>query len=314
MACYHPLRVALDQDGQLDWSVWSPIPDIHEIVLVPCRTCSGCQAAAALSWSIRCLHESMTHVKQWRDPESGVTGSVPNSCMVTLTYDDANLPEGGVLDHRHVQLWLKRLRRSRDHLVRYFVAGEYGSLGRPHYHALLFGDDLDDRYQEFTSDGQTLNRSFELDRIWPYGKATIDDMNFGTACYVAGYVTKKQHVGGNFTGPLSQTTNPETGETRVEARHPEYRQMSRAPGLGRDWIEANLRNVYPADEIVINGQSFAPPRYYDLFLRNSDPALYVEVQRNRLDRRVDNERLWTPERCASAEEIRSQRLRQQRIS
>lgn len=47
------------------------------------------------------------------------------------------------LNKRDVQLFLKRLRNAGFHF-QYFGCGEYGDLSaRPHYHLLIFSDDMD---------------------------------------------------------------------------------------------------------------------------------------------------------------------------
>ena len=76
----------------------------------------------------------------------------PETCFLTLTYDDDNLPW---VYHEDNDLWIPTLVKShlqkwiasvRYHVkwntspIRYFAAGEYGSKGgRPHYHVILFG-------------------------------------------------------------------------------------------------------------------------------------------------------------------------------
>lgn len=310
MACYRPNRVALNDDDQIDWSVFTPVQGIHQVVMVPCRQCIGCTSGAAREWAIRCYHEMEFHRKDWRDPITKVAAPVPNSVMVTLTYDEEHLPGDRLLRHSDFQKFMKKLRRRSGEKLSYFMCGEYGGqTGRPHYHALLFGEDFRDRYQIRTSDQQDLSCSYELDEIWPHGRATVDDMNYGTVRYVTGYLSKKVNANGNFTGPLAELRNEHTGELTIKPLQPEYRAMSRNPGLGRHWIERNFERVYPLDEVQINGQSYPPPGFYDRWLRRHHPSLYVDVQRKRLDARIDSQLEWTPERCGSAEEIHSQRLR-----
>lgn len=314
MPCFHPKRVALDEYGRLDWSrhltSWVDL-DGQDVVLVPCRVCLGCKASEARDWSIRCYHEAQFHTRLWRDPVTRTDTVIPNSVMLTLTYDDEHLPEDRTLRHSDVQKFFKDVRNRRGSgSVRYFMCGEYGGVThRPHYHILLFGEDFSDRYQEVTSDGQRLSQSYELDEIWFRGRATIDDLNFQTARYVAGYVNKPAHTQGNFTGPLAESLVVATGEVRVEAIAPEYRTMSKRPGLGLAWIERNYERVYPADHVVINGHEYPPPGYYDRWLKVNHPSLYYDVQSERLDKRIQAQTDWTPNRCASAEAIALNRVR-----
>lgn len=312
MPCYRPQRVATDEDGRLDWSVSVSSAVVDQVVLVPCRKCAGCLASQAREWAIRCVHEAWTNQRHSRDPSTGITTRLPNAAMLTLTYRDEDLPDSGVLVHQHAVDFLADLGAVLGERVRYFLAGEYGGqTGRPHFHVLVFNalHVFDDRFPQRTPDNQEVVRSLLLEHLWPYGLATIDEFNWKTARYVAGYVAKKSHVGGNFTGPLVDLVNPETGETKILAPAAEYRTMSRHPGLGADWIKENLHRVYPVDQVVIDGQEYPPPGYYDRYLKRTDPELYVAVQAVRLEGRLQNQLQWDPERCASAEAIHHQRLR-----
>ena len=63
---------------------------------VPCGKCIGCRIAKRKEWSLRMLHELTYH---------------PQSSFITLTYDDYNLPSDNSLKKRHLQLFIKRLRK-----------------------------------------------------------------------------------------------------------------------------------------------------------------------------------------------------------
>lgn len=310
MPCYHPLRVALDDEGRLDFSIYSTVSPSEETVLVPCRKCIGCTAGQAREWSIRCFHESLHHQSLYRDPHTGVSTKLPNSVCLTLTYDDEHLPAGSLLKPSDFTNFMRRLRNSRPKSPRYFMAGEYGGLTqRPHFHSLIFGEMFHDRYHITTSDQQQLSCSYHLDELWGKGRATIDDLTFGSVRYVTGYITKKANANGNFTGPLLDLVNEVSGEVVVRPASPEYRHMSRNPGIGKAWIKANYDRVYADDSIEIQGQTFPPPGYYDRWLKRHDAVLYREVQSRRLDDRIRNQIAWDRNRCGAAETIHAQRLR-----
>ncbi len=60
---------------------------------------------------------------------------------VTLTYKPEFLPSGGTLVLKHLQKYLKRLRKNTGYPFRYLACGEYGDeKDRPHYHLILFAD------------------------------------------------------------------------------------------------------------------------------------------------------------------------------
>lgn len=314
MPCYKPLRVATDDDGNLDWSKSYTSNTVDQPVLVPCRRCVGCQMATAREWSIRCFHEATLHSTHFKDSETGLVTELPNNVMVTLTYDEESLPKNGVLSPDHLKNFIRRLSRKRGHPARQFSCGEYGGVtSRPHYHTILFNESLDDRYQITTPDGQTLSLSHTLDQLWPYGRATVDDLNWPQTRYVAGYVAKKSRDEANLTGPLTEAIDQETGNYYIEALQPEYRSMSRNPGIAKHWIESNYQRVYLDDQVVINGQELPPPTFYDRWLRRHDHRLYSRIQHRRLDSRRDSQIDWTDNRLASAELINSQHLRQDNL-
>lgn len=318
MACTQPSRVVADPEGRLDWSLNPSMPDLpdgHGLVLVPCRTCLGCARSTQREWAIRCYHESLFHYKHWRDPDSGVTTEVPNSCALTLTYSDAHLPEHGLLDKDALRRFFKRLRNRRGvKSIRHFSAGEYGGKsGRPHYHVLLFGETFDDRYAFVTSDGQELSCSYELDELWAecdgsvrdqIGRASIDDVNFQTISYVAGYVAKKSNVEG-FTGPIGELVDLVTGNVQFKSLSPEFRTMSTKPGLGKDYLESHWESLYTDDCVRIGSLKFPTPTYYDRWLKKEHPMTWVSVQERRLEKRFEAYHEWDRNRLNSRAAINS---------
>lgn len=311
MPCFNPMRVATDEDGHLDWSKSYTSDVVDSPVLVPCRNCIGCKLADAREWAIRCFHEATLHTTKWKDPRNGLVTEVPNSSMVTLTYDNEHLPADGCLDKGALVNFHRRLDRHAGRPVRRFSIGEYGTTGgRPHYHALLMGLDLDDRYQVVLGDGQLVSKSHTLDKLWPFGNATIDDLNFNTVRYVSGYLAKEKSGNPDFVdGPIAEKVDPTTGTVVYQPVQPQFRLMSRQPGLASEWIKANYERVYPFDEITIHGISFPPPGYYDRWLRREHPDLYAEVQTKRYDQRIQSQVEWTPQRLHAAEIARLQTLR-----
>jgi len=212
------------------------------------------------------------------------------NAFVTLTYSDENLPEGGSLDRRAVPLFLKRLRkRIAPRRLRYFQVGEYGEkLGRPHYHALLFGYDFPDKvrisarkeYPEWTSE--------TLETTWGAGRCLVGSVNFESAAYAARYVTKK------VTGDLAAA--------HYRGVEPEYATMSRQPGLGRGWFEQFGNEVYPNDRVISRGHPGKPPRYYDSLLEEAAPfeAWMVKRERELAGETHTEERLKSKEKVATA--------------
>src|SRR6185436_16893236 len=130
---------------------------------------------------------------------------------------------------------------------RYFHCGEYGEqLGRPHYHALLFNYDFDDKRFFSQRGGNSVYTSDKLSRLWGNGFSVIGEVTFDSAAYVARYVMKK------VTGVRA--------EEHYQGRRPEYTTMSRRPGIGKGWYEKFKTDVYPRDRVVVRGVHTRPPR------------------------------------------------------
>ena len=171
---------------------------------IPCGRCIGCRLEYSRQWAVRCVHESKMH---------------SNNCFITLTYDDVHLPDDRSLHVEHFQRFMKRLRKKCG-FVRFFHCGEYGeNLGRPHYHAILFGLDFGDKRLFSRRDDINLYTSYDLSKLWTFGFSTVGDCNFDTAAYCARYTLKK------FRG------SPEAREAHYGGRRPEYCTMSRRPGI-----------------------------------------------------------------------------------
>lgn len=141
---------------------------------IPCGRCAGCAVMRRREWGIRMYHESLCHER---------------NCFVTLTYSDENLPGDLKINRHDPQTFMKRLRHHSQTPIRYFLTGEYGDkTKRPHYHAILFGEDFLGG-GEYISNGLYTNKLLEA--IWQHGTVGISQFNMSTALYVSGYVAKK---------------------------------------------------------------------------------------------------------------------------
>lgn len=146
-----------------------------------------------------------------------------DNAFATLTYSDENLPECGSLVPRHLQLFMKRLRRKLEpQQIRYFGVGEYGEhTERPHYHLALFGFPSCQRgFTAFSREGRPCCvPCVSVQQEWPHGGISLGSLTPESAAYTAGYVTKK----------LTRRDDP-----RLNGRHPEFARMSLRPGIGGD--------------------------------------------------------------------------------
>lgn len=192
-----------------------------------------------------------------------------DASFITLTYRDEDYPWNGSLHVPTVQMFMKRLRaKVAPTRIRFFLCGEYGeSSGRAHYHAIIFGFSFPDKVL-WKEDGDIrLYRSPLLDKVWGRGFCSVGEVSFDSAAYVANYATKKV-VG-------------KRAAAHYGGRTPEFLTMSRRPGIGADWIKKFSSDVFPSDEVIVDGFPTRPPRFYDLALEKRDPKLWEEIRTKR---------------------------------
>lgn len=222
-----------------------------------------------------------------------------NNIFITLTYNKQNVPTNGSINKRHYQLFMKRLRKKySDKKIRFFHCGEYGELckvcgenrdfcrkgscksfipilGRPHYHAILFNFDLEDKKFLKEKNGHKMYTSEILNEIWGMGYCTIGDVTFESAAYVARYSLKKVHG--------------KKQEEHYQGRTPEYITMSRGGsgkgegGIGKGWFKKYSSDVYPDDFVLSRGKKLKPPKFYDLLLEAQNPEKYLQIKQKRAE-------------------------------
>lgn len=285
MACYRPIHGFRKKDGK-GFTINPAQGSAAFPMSVPCGYCIGCRLERSRQWAVRCVHEAQMH---------------ENNCFITLTFSPEALKARGTqsLRKRDFQLFMKRLRRRFGKGIRYMHCGEYGEkLGRPHYHACIFGFDFPDKVPWRGN----LFRSVELERLWPWGYSSIGRVTFESAAYVARYVVKKRY--GKDAGRFYVKVDADTGLT--EQVDPEYATMSRRPAIGRTWIEKYYRDVYPKGYFTVSGRPSKPPRYYDQRFELMDPATYRRIKARRKRKGVQNQldkgrpSLHSQEVCAEA--------------
>lgn len=158
----------------------------YEIEL-PCGWCLECRLKKAKDWATRCYCENKLHKE---------------SCFVTLTYNEKNLPrtEHGVptVCPEDIQLFFKKLlKKYPNNNIKRLWCVEYGEKkGRPHAHAIIFGycpKDLE-KLKNKSNRGNTIYKSKELAKIWGKGHVVIGTVTAESAGYVARYTLKKSGI------------------------------------------------------------------------------------------------------------------------
>lgn len=224
---------------------------------LPCGRCVGCRLERSRQWAVRCMHEASTNAE---------------NSYITLTYAPEFLPDGGTLVRKHFQDFMKRLRSHfKGTTIRVYYCGEYGpSLGRPHYHACLFGIQFKDMvFYKFNPQGDKLFTSDILANLWGKGFCTIGEVNFKSAAYVARYIMDK------ITGDLA--------EDHYGDKLPEFTGMSLKPGIGQAWLDKHMVSTYVVDGVYVNKRKAKPPRFYDKKMEAFDPDTFAKIKQARQD-------------------------------
>lgn len=237
------------------------------LVMIPCGQCEACIEQRTKSWAVRCCLEAAQY---------------ENNCFVTLTYNNSNLPKKGV-NIKDVQRFIKNLRNEFGSGIRYFGAAEYGSLGRAHYHLILFNF--------FPSDAKCLIQSPYggfyysskiLDKLWrtkkkladgkyhQLGFVSVGDVSYNSCAYVARYCQKK--IG---------------KELGVVGVNPEFSFMSRRPGIGEQYFKDHFDSLLATDTIYGQfGGRFCVSsfRYFDKLIDRVNPELLKDLKDQRIEK------------------------------
>lgn len=196
---------------------------------VPCGKCIMCHKRRVNQWTFRLLKQFENCYTAW---------------FITLSYDTDHLPftKSGqpTLNKRDVQLFFKKLRKTTNDKIKYYVAGEYGeNYDRPHYHIILFNAKVE-AIQNAWSDEHGKYR----------GMVYYGDVNEKSIRYTLKYINKPTRI------PLFD------GDDRQK----EFQLTSK--GLGADYLTAETiefhKNSSAEKNFVTlrNGAKLPMPRYY----------------------------------------------------
>jgi len=274
-------------------------PEYWRVDRTPCGLCIECRMQSAKEWAFRCVKEA----KKYED-----------NIMLTLTYDDEHLPrsqgidpktgevyESSTLVKKDHQDFMKRLRKKLGDNIRFFLAGEYGSdkeyvdhygnnrkaTERPHYHIILFNCKFEDMkfdrwaYCEWNPKiKNALYKSKIADKLWGKGWVDLNEVNFETCRYVAGYVTKK------YKGSDSKE------HYELKGQIPPYTCMSRRPGIASEFFEDNKEKFFqerPMWAVTKNGLKKVKSRYFDKLMEKEDPERFEQIKK---ERRAKTDKMW----------------------
>lgn len=227
---------------------------------VSCGKCIECKMKKSEMWAFRVALEASLY---------------DNNCMITLTYNEDNLPAGQTLSLTDYQKFVKRLRKSiAPKKIRFFGCGEYGERNaRPHYHIIVFGWKPADLVK-FCIDKkkQQLFRSTHIEKLWTKGFSTVGEVTFDTAKYCALYLQKP----------------PKDGLLRP------FVTMSKNNG-GIGFNAFNHKWLY-SDKLYVNGKSCSIPRYFLDKLEKDFAYDLSSFKQKRIDRCLaNNYEVYSPE-------------------
>lgn len=266
MTCYSPMRLYpikghVGYLGKVRYGGFKTSDNGRGGIPIPCGKCTGCYLERARQWAVRCYCESQIH---------------DENCFITLTYDDHNLKFGaadhGILYPPDLTNFWKRLRNHFGPGIKYFACGEYGdSTNRPHYHALIFGADFQDKKLYTTKNDNQIYTSDTLNDIWTHGDCYIGNVTLQSASYVARYVLKKSHG-------MSNDDMVKKGIT------PEFTRMSRRPGIGHSWLDKYEQSVFPHGYVVLpNGSKSGIPKYFNKRYELTHPIEYEDLRLQKVE-------------------------------
>ena len=288
MKCFKPLKAyRLQKIGEDPQIVWKDqrVSETTKVdpIEIRCGNCIGCRLTKARHWAVRMTHESTMHKE---------------NSFITLTYRDKDLPENAGLDVRDWQLFLKKLRKELEpKKIRFYMCGEYGhsetevnNLGRPHFHAIIFGHNFHDDRVEKRAKPHKAYESPTLTRIWGKGIAELSDMTLETAAYCAQYTVKK--INGSMAKDHYIRVDKNTGDY-VRIR-PEFSTMSRRPGIGRDWYD-KYKGDLDKGFVTVNGRKEQIPKFYERIM-TEDRAWELEQIREKRLMSLKKQDQWNLER------------------
>lgn len=194
-----------------------------KVIAVPCGKCMACLANKRQDWSLRLMQEYKFST---------------SAHFVTLTYSEKYYPSFGV-SKRHIQLYMKRLRKLAPRL-RYYLVAEYGTkTGRGHYHGIFFNaDEKDIRrcWSLFNS---------HLKRVEPIGIVHIGRVTEASVGYCLKYIVQKGNV--------------------VEGLNKPFTLMSRGYGIGINYLTDAMLKWHRENQyvhMVQGGKRVRLPRFY----------------------------------------------------
>lgn len=242
--CTRELTAFLNPEGGRPIFGWQGVKQGLQEIKLPCGKCPECCKDYYTAWATRGSRE----LSNW-----------DSSVFITLTYNEENLPRDGSLHKKHVQDFIKRVKKkfqsTKENPIRQTYCGEYGeNTKRPHYHVILYNTDFKDKRKHYkTGQGHQVYTSEILSELWGKGNCEFGYATPASIAYLYKYILKKKTRKEKLK-PL----NIEIDGITYDVEH-EFIESSRNPGIGA-WLRGNksLNKGF----LTVNGVKMKIPKYY----------------------------------------------------
>ncbi len=299
MGCYTPLK---GYRNRLTNGLTFNLAEGTVPLEVACGQCFGCRCDNALMWTIRITHEAHLYGNQHGNSWLTLTYRDPQACTAKQYNNGHYIPLDYSLRPSDVSKFIRVLRKQNLQTIRYFYCGEYGELGRPHYHVCIFNYSFNDTQLFCDDEGLYTYTSPTLEKYWPHGFSTVQPLTYKNAAYTAGYIFDK------ITGKRADDHYlrcTEHGEAYWLL--PEFIRMStgnkknKHQGLGAGFYEKYQNDFFPSDTSPVPGKGVVQyvPRYYQNILQSEDPGQLELVKELRQQFFKAHAADFTPERLRS---------------
>ena len=339
MACSNLLKGWLGLNGGIVFDKTKSPTKVE--MEVPCGQCWSCRLARSREWAIRLVKEATN----WpEDKRIFITLTYNNENLPkdgSLQLEDYQNFMKALRYHFSSVIPAENGKEKRIYpKIKYFHCGEYGQvckncgtsyvmhpesksnkkytgcdnwvkgLGRPHYHAIIYGISFDDmEVFKRTKANEIIYKSDTLNELWGKGFCSIGEVTFESCAYVARYIMKKitgDQAQGHYVKQVG--IDEDTGEVLTTPIKPEYITMSRNPAIGKEWCQKYLTDIAKNDAVLLSrkGQTFEtrPPRYFMKQLQKTDEVAYEQVKTKRREQKAQLRKDNTDERSVVKERIK----------
>lgn len=265
----------------------------RRVTPVPCGRCIECKLNYSRQWATDCILE-----KQYYDE---------NECwFLTLTYKDEYLPQaqfttdqgevfkGISLRKKDLQDFWKRLRKKyTKNKIKYLAVGEYGkSTSRPHYHAIVYGLNLDTKKLKFlenNENGDALWTHPEIEQIWGKGNIVLGQVTWKSIAYVARYTLKKQR-------------DRDVALDQKYGRIPPFICISQ--GIAKRYYEEHQKKLVDEDAFTLPNGQYPLTKRFMRNLKEKDEEIYTTLAEKHKIYAEQNQKILGASTDLSQEEIR----------